>query len=64
MFGDPWGAEESAYMEGIGYREAKREILGVSVMQSDRCLAFREDEAHAWDPRGHSTVRYCTELIH
>lgn len=63
MFGDTWGAEESAYMESMGYREAKREILGVSVMQSNRRLAIREDEAHARDARDYPTVRDCTELI-
>lgn len=60
MFGDPCGAYESAYMECMGYRKAKRWILGDSVMQSDRCLAIREDEAQARDARGHPTVRDCT----
>lgn len=55
MFGGLLAEEERTYIkERMGYREAKREIVGVFVLRCDRRLAIGEDEAHARDARGSS----------
>ena len=55
MFGGLVGEEERRYIqERMGYREAKREMVGVFVLHCENRLVVGEDEAAARDARGSS----------